>query len=79
MFFDDSTTIDEEIDETEQTIDMWIEQVELPTEINADAIAVAINFVEVCCQRTLYTTGRQLVADKYRPHRRYNDVCSLSK
>jgi len=35
-----------------------------PTIINADAIAAAINFVEVCCQHTLYITGRQLIADE---------------
>lgn len=44
---------------------MEIEQVEeLPTLINADAIAAAINFVEVCYQHTLYITGRQLFADE---------------
>jgi len=66
MFFDDSATIDEEMDEeTQQSVVMQIEQVtELPTLINADAIAAAINFVEVCCQHTLYITGRQLLADE---------------
>ena len=66
MFFDDSATTNEEMDdETEQSMNMEIEQVEeLPTLINADAIAAAINFVQVCCQHTLYITGRHLLADE---------------
>ena len=68
MFFDDSATIhvNEEMDEeTEQSMNMEIEQAEeLPTSIHANAIAAAINFVEVCCQHTLYITGRQLIADE---------------
>ena len=62
MFFDDSATSNKEMDdETEQSMNM---EIELPTLINADAIAAAINFVQVCCQHTLYITGRQLIADE---------------
>jgi len=76
MFFDDHTTIDEEIDEnTEETIDMEIEQVEeLPTEINADAIEAAINFMEVCCQHTLFITGRKLIAEEVNKYKRTEGI-----
>ena len=71
MFFDDHAEIIEQMDEeTEQSVDMEIEQVdELPTLIKANAIAAAINFVDVFCQHTLYITGRQLLADEVNKHR----------
>lgn len=79
IFFDDSSTIHEKLDEeTEQIIDMEIEQVEeLPTIINADAIAAAINFVEVCCQHTLYITGRQLIADEVNKYKNTEGITSI--
>jgi len=72
MFFDDSAAAIEDMDEeTQQSVDMKINQVEeLPTLINADAIAAAINFVDVCYQHTLYITGRLLIADEVNKYRR---------
>ena len=54
MFFDDRANTTEQMDEDlEQSADMEIEQVEeLPILIKADAIAAAINYVDVCCQHT---------------------------
>lgn len=63
MFFCDKLAEEEEYE-----VDMPIIQADLPTIITADAVAAAIDYVEVCCQHTLFVTGRQLLRDEVKKY-----------
>lgn len=40
----------------------------LPTIITEEAVAAAIDYVDVCWQHTLYITGRQLLQDEVKKY-----------
>jgi len=49
--------------------DMDVVQIDsLPTIIKEEVVEVAIDYVDVCCQHTLYITGRQLLQDEVKKY-----------